>query len=47
MLCGGRKVLKILKEILDKYNALPEDKRSVTKLWKKVKLGTAKTCFGE
>jgi hypothetical protein len=33
------KVLKVLGSILEKYNALSEDTRSVTKLWQKVKFG--------
>jgi hypothetical protein len=34
-----RRVLRTLDEILKKYNALSEEKRSVTKLWKKVQFG--------
>jgi len=33
------RVLKVLEQILDKYNALPDEKRSVMKLWQKVKFG--------
>jgi hypothetical protein len=33
------RVLKVLEQILDKYNALPDEKRSVTKLFQKVKFG--------
>jgi hypothetical protein len=36
---GCRKVLKILVQILEKYNGLSEEKKSVTKLWQKVKFG--------
>jgi hypothetical protein len=35
--CRG--VLRVLDGILEKYNALSEEKRSVTKLWKKLKFG--------
>ncbi|KAE9367344.1 hypothetical protein N431DRAFT_428749 [Stipitochalara longipes BDJ] len=34
-----RRVLRILDGILEKYNALSEEKRSVTKLWKRVQFG--------
>jgi hypothetical protein len=34
-----KRVLRVLDGILDKYNALSEEKRSVTKLWKKVQFG--------
>ncbi|TVY48241.1 hypothetical protein LCER1_G008284 [Lachnellula cervina] len=34
-----KRVLRVLEQILDKYNALSEEKRSVTKLWQKVKFG--------
>jgi hypothetical protein len=34
-----RRVLRTLDGILNKYNALSEEKRSVTKLWKKVQFG--------
>jgi hypothetical protein len=34
-----RRVLRILDGILRKYNALSEEKRSVTKLWKRVQFG--------
>ena len=33
------RVLRVLKQILDKYNALSEERRSVTKLWQKVRFG--------
>ncbi|TVY35669.1 hypothetical protein LOCC1_G006734 [Lachnellula occidentalis] len=33
------RVLSVLEQILDKYNALSIEKRSVTKLWQKVKFG--------
>lgn len=36
---GCRKVLNTLVQILEKYNALPEKKRDVTKLWQRVKFG--------
>jgi hypothetical protein len=32
-------ILQVLSEILEKYNALSEEKRSVTKLWQRVKFG--------
>lgn len=32
-------VLRISDEILEKYNALSEEEKSVTKLWEKVKFG--------
>jgi hypothetical protein len=35
--CGG--VLRVLTQILEKYNALSEEKRSVTELWQKVRFG--------
>ncbi|TVY33243.1 hypothetical protein LSUB1_G007932 [Lachnellula subtilissima] len=35
--CEG--VLRVLKQVLDKYNALSEERRSVTKLWQKVRFG--------
>ena len=38
--CG--KVLRILDEILEKYNALSEDERSGRKLWQKVRFGNGK-----
>jgi len=34
-----RRVLRVLDGILEKYNALSEEKRSVMKLWKKVQFG--------
>lgn len=34
-----RRVLRVLDGILEKYNALSEEKRSVTKLWKRVQFG--------
>jgi hypothetical protein len=34
-----RRVLRTLDGILEKYNALSEEKRSVTKLWKRVQFG--------
>jgi hypothetical protein len=34
-----RKVLRVLSQILEKYNALSEEKRSVTKLWQRVRFG--------
>jgi hypothetical protein len=34
-----RRVLRVLSQILEKYNALSEEKRSVTKLWKQVRFG--------
>lgn len=34
-----RRVLNVLLQILGKYNALSEQKRSVTKLWKKIRFG--------
>jgi hypothetical protein len=34
-----RRVLRILLQILEKYNELSEEKRSVTKLWQRVKFG--------
>lgn len=34
-----RRVLRVLNEILGKYNALSEEKRSLTKLWQKVRFG--------
>jgi hypothetical protein len=34
-----RRVLRILSQILEKYNVLSEEKRSVTKLWQRVKFG--------
>lgn len=33
------RVLKVLEQILDKYNALPNEKRSAMKLWQRVKFG--------
>ena len=33
------RVLKVLEQILNKYNALSQERRSVTKLWQKVKFG--------
>ncbi|TVY56325.1 hypothetical protein LSUE1_G010039 [Lachnellula suecica] len=33
------RVLRVLEQILDKYNALSQEKRSVTKLWQKVRFG--------
>ena len=36
---GCRKVLRVLNIILEKYNALSDDKRSVRKLWKTVRFG--------
>ncbi|KUJ15015.1 uncharacterized protein LY89DRAFT_720429 [Mollisia scopiformis] len=33
------KVLKVLDDILKKYNGLPDEKRRVTKLWKRVQFG--------
>ena len=35
-------MLKTLKEILGKYNVLPQEQRSVTKLCKKVEFGNTK-----
>jgi len=35
----SKRVLRILSQILEKYNALSEEKRSVTKLWQRVKFG--------
>jgi hypothetical protein len=32
-------ILRVLSEILEKYNALSEEKRSITKLWQRVKFG--------
>jgi len=34
-----RRVLRVMDRILEKYNALSEEKRSVTRLWKKVQFG--------
>jgi hypothetical protein len=34
-----KRVLRVLDGILEKYNALSEEKRSVTKLWKRVQFG--------
>ena len=34
-----KRVLRVLHGILEKYNALSEEKRSVTKLWKRVQFG--------
>src|SRR6266536_211337 len=34
-----KRELRVLSQILDKYNALSDEKRSVTKLWLKVKFG--------
>lgn len=34
-----QKVLRMMEKILDKYNAMNEEKRSITKLWKKTKFG--------
>ncbi|CAG8949357.1 hypothetical protein HYFRA_00004983 [Hymenoscyphus fraxineus] len=34
-----KKVLKVLCVVLEKYNALSQEKRSVTKLWKQIKFG--------
>jgi hypothetical protein len=34
-----RRVLKVLEQILGKYNTLSEEKRSVTKLWKRIQFG--------
>jgi hypothetical protein len=34
-----KRVLKVLEQILKKYNALSDERRSVTKLWQKVKFG--------
>jgi hypothetical protein len=34
-----RRVLSVLSQILEKYNELSEEKRSVTKLWKRVRFG--------
>src|SRR4051794_19618846 len=39
LISGCRKVLKTLEQILEKYNVLSEEKRSVTKLWHRVKFG--------
>lgn len=36
---GCERVLRTLSRILDKYNALPEEKRRVTRLWQKVRFG--------
>ena len=33
------RVLRVLSQILDKYNALSQEKRSATKLWQRVKFG--------
>lgn len=34
-----RDVLRVLSGILEKYNALSEHERSITKLWKQIKFG--------
>lgn len=34
-----RRILRVLERILEKYNALSEEKRSVTKLWKRIQFG--------
>ncbi|KAL2073606.1 hypothetical protein VTL71DRAFT_10932 [Oculimacula yallundae] len=34
-----RRVLNVLSRVLEKYNALSDEKRSVTKLWKQVRFG--------
>ncbi|KAG4438412.1 hypothetical protein IFR05_006118 [Cadophora sp. M221] len=34
-----RRVLNVLSSVLEKYNALSEEKRSVTKLWKQIRFG--------
>jgi hypothetical protein len=34
-----QRVLRVLSQILEKYNALSEEKRSVTKLWQRVRFG--------
>ncbi|KAF8862407.1 hypothetical protein BDZ45DRAFT_570072, partial [Acephala macrosclerotiorum] len=34
-----RRVIGVLSQILEKYNALPDEKRSVTKLWQRVRFG--------
>jgi hypothetical protein len=34
-----RRVVSVLSQILEKYNALSEEKRSVTKLWQRVRFG--------
>jgi hypothetical protein len=36
---GCKCVLRVLSRILEKYNELPEEKRSVTKLWQRVRFG--------
>jgi hypothetical protein len=39
LVCDCRRVLEVLKQILEKYNALSEEKRGVTKLWQKIRFG--------
>lgn len=37
------RLLKVLNQVLGKYNSLPDDKRKVTKLWRRVKFGNGET----
>jgi hypothetical protein len=39
ILVSCEKVLRVLDSILEKYNALPEEKRGVTGLWQKIRFG--------
>lgn len=37
------RLLKVLNQVLGKYNSLPDDKKKVTKLWRRVKFGNGET----
>jgi hypothetical protein len=36
---GCRRVLKIIDQVVSKYNSLPDEKRKTTKIWQKVRFG--------